>query len=144
MPTAAWERNAQLKVSPNPPSCTTVPGRTTQGNYTQGCEERRCPAGTFPLGHWARTRRRAGWSDPNSETSPRFGYCWRNARRCHAPVWATIAEHQHPVSKHPRGIAKPDVDSALSIQRFPPPEIHPREGLPSPAGGKVDQGQSTL
>lgn len=129
----------------HPPSPRVVPGRTTQGNDTRGCEERRCSAGTFPRGRWARTCRQGGWLDPSPETSLRFGYCWGKARRCHAPsVWATIAEHQHPVSKEPRGAVNPDVDSALSVRRYPTPEIHPHEGLPSPARRKAHQGQSIL
>jgi len=104
-------------------------GRTTQGNYTRGCEERRCSAGSLPR-------------DPRSETSQRFSYRQGNARRRHAPVWATIAEHQHPVSKQPRGTANPEADSALSEQRYPPPETHPCEGLPSPARGKRVKAQA--
>lgn len=72
------------------------------------------PTGMLGTDPWA------GWVvDPSSETSLWFVYCWGKARRHHAPVWATTAGHQHPVSQQPRGTENPDVDSVLSVQRYP-------------------------
>lgn len=116
------------RAVPPPQSHMMVPGRTTQGNYTRGCE-RQCSAGTFPRGRWARTRRQAGRLDHKS--SRRFGYCWRKARRCHVPVWATAAEHQHPVSNEPCGAASPGVGSDTHRQKY-----IPTKGCPAQPEGK--------
>lgn len=134
-----WERNTHVKrcLSSDTSlslSCTTVTGRTTQGNYTPDCKKRQCSVSTFQWGCWARTcSRLGGWipalrADQSAVTA---GERLRDAMLQTGQPPQSI--NTLPANSH---TANPDVDSMLSIQRSPSPETHPCEGLPAQPEGK--------